>query len=335
MRASVDGRFGRMGLLAAAGLAAWAMASCAGRERVGADPMAAVNTVARDRDVWQQLLADHASIRRTVTHRVEGGVAFIEATTESDDPAVAARIVDHAKAMQARMKAGAQVRVWDPVFKELFKRHDRVALEVTPTSKGVTIVESSGDPETIALMRSHAAGVSEFVRDGHRAGQRETRRVAAGSPTPADEVAIGGVQHRFLLGQPDASQLDLLKGEGVTTIVNFRKPTEHPGYDERSEATSRGMAYCNLAYREASELTDELLDQARAAIREADGTGAIVALHCRTGNRVGPAWAAYRAIDAGVPLERAIAEAKALRMADPRLEAAVRGYVGRRLAAGS
>ena len=79
----------------------------------------------------------------------------------------------------------------------------------------------------------------------------------------------------------------------------------------------------------------DLLDQARATLREADAAGVIVALHCRTGNRVGPAWAAYRAVDGGVPLERAIAEARALRMVDPRLEAAVRTYVERRLATGS
>ena len=334
MRAWIDRHDGR-GALVAAGIAAVIMASCAGRQEAAADPMAGVNTVARDRDVWQQLLADHASIRRTVMHRRDGDRVFVEATTESDDPAVAARIIDHAKAMQARMKAGAQVRVWDPVFKELFERHERVTLEVTSTTKGVRMVESSDDPETIALLRSHAAGVSDFVRDGHRAGRRETRRVAVEVVMPPDEVAIGGVPHRFLLGQPDAGQLEMLKGEGVKTIVNFRKPAEHPAYDEQGEATSRGMGYCNLPYREASELTDDLLDQARATLREADAAGVIVALHCRTGNRVGPAWAAYRAVDGGVPLERAIAEARALRMVDPRLEAAVRTYVERRLATGS
>lgn len=153
--------------------------------------MAKVNTVAEDRDVWQQLLTDHAKIRRTVVHRQEGERGIVEATTESDDPVVAARIRNHAVAMQNRMKAGAQVRVWDEVFEELFRRHDLVTLELTMTEKGVKIVEWSTDPETIALLRSHAMGVSDFVREGHEAGARATPRLPVGAPLPPPEVADG------------------------------------------------------------------------------------------------------------------------------------------------
>ena len=92
-------------------------------------------TVAYDRDVWQTLLHEHASIRRSVT-RLPNGLA---ATTESDNPAVAMLIKDHALAMKRRMESGARVRVWDPVFNELFDRHDKVRLEVTLTEKGVSI----------------------------------------------------------------------------------------------------------------------------------------------------------------------------------------------------
>lgn len=293
------------------------------------DPYANVNTVAKDRDVWQQLLSDHASIRRTLMHSEKDGRGIVEATTESDEPIVAARIIEHAKAMQTRMKVGAQVRFWDPVFAELFKKHAAVTIEVTPTEKGVKIVESSADPEAVALLRSHAMGVSEFVREGHKAAPRQTPRFKAGDPLPAPELAIGGVPHRFILTQPDAGQLAGLKSAGVDVVINFRKPAEHPEYNEQGAVADTGMTYCNLAYAGAAEITDELLDSARAAIKAADEKGDTAALHCRTGNRIGPAWAAYRVLDKGIPVEQAIAEAKAMQMVDSLMESKTRDYIRR------
>lgn len=290
------------------------------------DPYPGVNTVAQDRDVWQELLGANTKIRRVVRHTDHG----VEAVTESDDPAVASKIIDHAKAMQARMKVGAQVRVWDPVFAELFSKHGAVSIEVTPTAKGVRIVERSDDPEAVALLRAHAMGVSEFVREGFKASPRETPRFKPGDALPAPELAIGGVPHRFILTQPDASQLAGLKAGGVDVVINFRKPAEHPAYNEQGAAADAGLSYCNLAYAGAAELTDELLDSARAAIREADAKGQAAALHCRTGNRVGPGWAAYRALDRSIPIEQAIAEAKAMQMHDPLMESKVREYIRRR-----
>lgn len=297
---------------------------------VGNDRYPGVNSVAKDRDGWQQLLSDHAAIRRTVIHSEKDGRGIVEATTESDDPIVAARIVEHARAMQARMKVGAQVRVWDAVFADLFKKHGAVTIDVTPTDKGVKIVESSADPEAVALLRSHAMGVSEFVREGHKAAPRQTPRFKAGDPLPAPELAIGGVPHRFLLSQPDGGQLAGLKSAGVDVVINFRKPAEHPQYNEQAAVADTGMTYCNLAYAGAAEITDELLDAARAAIKAADEKGDIAALHCRTGNRIGPGWAAYRALDKGIPVEQAINEAKAMQMRDPLMESKTRDYIRRK-----
>ena len=293
------------------------------------DPYPGVNTVARDRDVWMELLDANTKIRRTVRHTPDG----VEAITESDDPAIAAKIIDHTKAMQARMKVGAQVRIWDPVFTELFKKHGAVTIDVTPTEKGVRITERSDDPEAVALLRSHAMGVSEFVREGRKASPRETPKFQVGAPLPAPELAIGGVPHRFILSQPDAAQLAGLKAAGVQVVVNFRKPTEHPEYNE--QAAAAGMTYCNLPYAGAAELTDELLDSARAAIKAADDKGETAALHCRTGNRVGPGWAAYRALDKDIPIEQAIGEAKAMQMIDPAMENKTRDYIRRKTAVSS
>jgi hypothetical protein len=134
-----------------------------------ADP----GTHAYDRDVWQTLLYHHGKIRRTVTALPDG----LAAVTESDDPAVATLIKDHALAMQVRMTEGLAIRTWDPVFKELFERHGKVKLAVVLTEKGVSITETTADPETLKLLRAHSAGITDMVREGSRASQRETPRV--------------------------------------------------------------------------------------------------------------------------------------------------------------
>lgn len=297
------------------------------------DPYARINPLSHDRGVWQQLLSDHGKIRRRVLHSEMDGVGRIETLTESDDPKVAARIIEHAGAMRERMTVGAQVRIWDPVFADLFRKHGDVTIDLTPVEKGVLIIESSKDPQAVALLRAHAMGVSEFVRKGHPAGRRPTPVFAVGSPLPAPEVSIGGVPHRFLLSQPTAEQIKGLHDRGVTMIVNFRKPAEHPDYDEAAAADSAGVAYCNIAYKDAAELTDDVLDSARAAIREADRTGKTAALHCRTGNRVAPVWAAYRVIDQGISVEQAIGEARMMGLKDPNLERVVRDYTARQATA--
>lgn len=287
------------------------------------------NSRAYDRGVWQQLLADHTSIHRVVRHREENGVGIVEAVTESSDPDVAARIIDHARSMKARMETGEHVRMWDPVFKELFANHDKVKLDVTPTEKGVKIVESSDDPATVALLRSHAMGVSDFVRAGHASGRRETARLNVGDPLPPDEVAIGGMPHRFLLSQPTAEQIKLLQSQGVGRFLNFRKPQEHETYDEAGAVAEAGAEYCNIPYVGAKELTDEVLAAARLEFANAEAGGIVLAAHCRTGNRVGPGLAAYLALDGGMEIEPAISIAKAVGMSDPAMERTTRDYITR------
>jgi hypothetical protein len=162
--------------LAIAIVTAVALAGCRSEEHRDLQPVAEGGPVASpgsldyDRSVWQSLVRDHASIRREVRELANG----VEAITESDDPEVAARIRDHAFAMQRRMRDGSRVRQWDPVFVALFDRHDAVRLDVHATDKGVHIIETSDDPEVVRILQSHAAGVSEMVERGSDAARNET-----------------------------------------------------------------------------------------------------------------------------------------------------------------
>ena len=133
-------------------------------------PEAAPGTLAYDRDMWLSLIHDHEKIHREMRELPDG----VEATTESDDPDVAARIRNHAFAMQRRLRDGARVRQWDPVFVKLFDDHDKITLDVQVTDKGVRIKESSADPEVVRILHSHAAGVSAMVNEGAAVSGKET-----------------------------------------------------------------------------------------------------------------------------------------------------------------
>jgi len=108
------------------------------------------------------LFAAHAKITRQVTVTDDGVVTL----TESDDPAVREMIVAHARAMKLRLENGPPIRAWDPLFAALFENADKIVLELAPTARGVGVTETSKDPFVVALIKAHAAGVSEFVRDG-------------------------------------------------------------------------------------------------------------------------------------------------------------------------
>lgn len=114
-------------------------------------------------DTIHALLADHEAIERRVVDRPDG----VEAWTESDDPEVASLIREHVRQMKDRLVSGRPVRRWDPLFAAIFEHADAISMEVEDTPRGVRVVETSDDPEVVALIRQHAhRAVSEFVARG-------------------------------------------------------------------------------------------------------------------------------------------------------------------------
>jgi hypothetical protein len=120
------------------------------------------------------LFADHEKIDRRVT-KVPNGV---ETITESDDPAVAKRILEHAYAMKARLERKQPIRMWDPLFRELFLHADKIRMEITGTVRGAKVLETSDDAYAVKLIQAHADAVSGFVDKG-MAAMHESHDVPA------------------------------------------------------------------------------------------------------------------------------------------------------------
>lgn len=130
-----------------------------------------------DMAIFHDLLDNRADIKRTVKNLDDG----VETITVSQKEDVAIKIQAHAEAMHKRVKEGKGIRLWDPLFVEIFKNYDKVSMKVEKTEKGVKVNEASKDPYVVKLIQAHAEVVSKFIESGYEEARKS-------HPIPAREV---------------------------------------------------------------------------------------------------------------------------------------------------
>lgn len=135
------------------------------------------------------LFNNHDKVKRTVEKTDKGYVA----TTESDDPAVAAALREHIKQMSERLESGLMVRRWDPAFADYVTHYKDIQHKVTKTKKGVRITVTGKTPEAIRAAQTHASVISEFVQDGWKAHDR-SHPVAVESKTTSTQAPATATQ---------------------------------------------------------------------------------------------------------------------------------------------
>jgi hypothetical protein len=113
------------------------------------------------------LLTGHAEITRTV-EEVPGGV---RTTTTTSSETLAPLVRLHVRQMAENLRRGRVVRMWDPVFRDVFAHHEAIRLDMKDVPGGVEVTETSDNPEAVAAIRAHAKKVSSFVSDGHAAAR--------------------------------------------------------------------------------------------------------------------------------------------------------------------
>ncbi len=157
-------------LLAALGLGAGTagvttLASSAAGGMMGRDSMGSSG----DMNLVMALFRNHQSIRRTVEDLPNG----IRATTESDDPQVAALIRAHVAAMYQRIALNRPFTMMSPTLPALFRNKQRYDRRLTMTPKGVAVTETSADRHLVAVIQAHGREVTGFVNDGMAAMMRD------------------------------------------------------------------------------------------------------------------------------------------------------------------
>src|SRR5690606_1604884 len=117
---------------------------------------------AADMEVVHELLTNHRAITRSVEHLPDG----IRTLTESSHPRVAALIVEHVRSMENRLIEGAVFNVSSHSLPTIFESYDRIETEMAFTPTGVTVTQTSDDPNLVEALQAHAAEVTEMVDEG-------------------------------------------------------------------------------------------------------------------------------------------------------------------------
>jgi uncharacterized protein (TIGR01244 family) len=122
----------------------------------------------------------------------------------------------------------------------------------------------------------------------------------------------------FIGGQPTERALREMKARGVTTVVNLRTPEEMKSavkFDEPALVDRLGMRYVSLPVRGNAEFpyAPETVTKFADALQHANGK---VLLHCTVGWRASHLWAAYLIRERGIPVDDALANARAINLMD-------------------
>ncbi len=135
---------------------------------------------------------------------------------------------------------------------------------------------------------------------------------------------MGGI---WLACQPTEAELIALRDGGLATIVDLRAPNEDRGFDEELRARELGLNYISLPITDPNLLSDSVFDQGRELFERGSRP---MLVHCKSANRVGALWFAWRATDGGLSVNDAIEEARLVGLRSPALEARAREYVSSR-----
>ena len=127
-------------------------------------------------------------------------------------------------------------------------------------------------------------------------------------------------------GQVDPAAMAALKQEGFVSVINLRLPSEEGANVEqgRAAAQAAGLKYIHLPFNAAAP-DAKVVDSFLAAV--ADRSNQPVFIHCGSASRVGGMWTIKRALQDKWPLEKALAEGKAIGLNNAGLEAFVTEYV--------
>ncbi len=153
---------------------------------------------------------------------------------------------------------------------------------------------------------------------------------ACSAPPQLEPLELGSIErlHGFgsisLAGQPGPEDLAAAAEAGLRTVIDLRGPAEDRGYDEGALAAELGLIYVELPFGGADTLTPEVFETGLAQL---DGAQRPVLMHCGSANRVGALWLAWRALDGGLDIEEAAAEARTVGLRSPEMEQLARDYV--------
>ena len=115
----------------------------------------------------KEIFRSHQGITREVTNLANG----IVTTTEAEDEHLREAIVSHVSMMVTRLEEGKnpEVFIQSPTLDALFGVYEDIDSEIEMTDKGVKVIQTSSNPDVVALLQTHAAEVSDMAKRGMQA----------------------------------------------------------------------------------------------------------------------------------------------------------------------
>lgn len=108
-----------------------------------------------------------SEIERSVENLPDG----IRTVTSSTNPMVMEALVSHVTGMINRVEEGRdpQVIIQSPTLTPIFAGRGKIETEIEITDEGVVVIQTSDDPEMVALLQTHAAEVTDMAERGMQA----------------------------------------------------------------------------------------------------------------------------------------------------------------------
>jgi uncharacterized protein (TIGR01244 family) len=127
-------------------------------------------------------------------------------------------------------------------------------------------------------------------------------------------------------GATPASAMPEIKKLGFVSVVNLRAATEKEAQVEEGKAAAKavGLQYVHLPF-DSQNPDPKVVEAFLATVK--DPATQPVYIHCGSANRVGAVWMIKRVLADGWDLEKARVEAKAIGLANPKLEAFAVDYI--------
>ena len=119
-------------------------------------------------DAEVEELADMFTNHTDLTRSVELLPNGIKTSTETENEALRASLVSHVTGMIGRVddKRDPEIFIQSPTLDILFERAEKIVTEITPTEKGVMVVQTSDDPEVVKALQVHSGEVSAMAERG-------------------------------------------------------------------------------------------------------------------------------------------------------------------------
>jgi len=126
-----------------------------------------IDTTEVEVDDLKRIFRNHTKIERRVENLANG----IRTVTETGDETLRESIVNHVALMVTRLEEdrNPQVMIQSPTLDRLFAFYDEVETEIELTDRGVAVLQTSANPEVVALLQKHAGEVSDMAERGMQA----------------------------------------------------------------------------------------------------------------------------------------------------------------------